>query len=78
MFDQNVGRLHELGPLLLPVEIIGIFLPLVFHLVLGVVIFLTMTRNDRVYRYGANIRYTLQRVSGVIAILFVLYHLYHI
>ncbi len=77
MFDQNVARIHSLGPLLIPVEIVGILVPLAFHVLLGIKIVTTAKTNQRVYTYGANIRYTLQRTTGVMAALFILYHLYH-
>ncbi len=76
-FDRNVARIHALGGLLYPVEIFGILLPLAFHAILGIKIATTMKRNDRVYHYTANWRYVWQRISGVIAALFILYHLYH-
>lgn len=75
-FQKAVERIHDLGPLLTPVEIIGIFIPLFFHALLGVKIWLTSTPNVQSYRYGSNVRYTLQRVTGVIAFVFILYHLW--
>lgn len=75
-FQRSVERIHGLGPLLVPVEIIGIFIPLVFHALLGSVILFTSASNAQRYRYGANIRYTLQRVCGVIAFLFIVYHVW--
>lgn len=75
-FQRSVERLHALGPLLVPVEIIGIFLPLLFHAVLGVKIWLTSAPNVQQYRYGGNVRYVLQRMTGVIAFVFILYHVW--
>ncbi len=77
VFNGAVEGLHALGPLLVPIEIVGIFIPLAFHIILGIKIVTTAKNNTNVYKYGANIRYALQRVSGVIAALFILYHLYH-
>jgi len=76
MFQQNVERIHALGPLLVPVEIVGIFLPLLFHVIVGFQIIFTAKPNAQEYRYGGNIRYTLQRTTGVIAFFFILYHLW--
>lgn len=77
VFDESVGRIHALGPLVYPLEIFGIFIPLAFHVLLGIKIATTARNNISVYKYGANIRYTLQRTSGIIAALFILYHLFH-
>ncbi len=63
--------------MLVPVEIVGIFIPLAFHILIGIKIVTTAKNNTSIYKYRANIRYTLQRTSGVIATLFILYHLYH-
>ena len=34
-FQRSVDRIHSLGPLLVPVEIVGIFIPLLFHAAAG-------------------------------------------
>lgn len=75
-FQKAIERIHVLGPLLVPVEIFGIFLPLLFHAILGVKIWLSSTPNAQNYRYGSNLRYTLQRVTGGIAFLFIIYHVW--
>lgn len=77
-FQKAVERIHALGPLLIPVEIVGIFLPLLFHVLLGIKIWLTSAPNAQQYRYGSNVRYTLQRTTGMIAFCFILYHLWHL
>lgn len=75
-FQRSVDRIHALGPLLVPVEIVGIFIPLLFHVIAGIVIAMTAKHNAASYRYGGNIRYTLQRVTAYIALVFIAYHLY--
>lgn len=75
-YQKSVERIHALGWLLKPVEIVGIFIPLAFHALLGVKIWLTSAPNMQQYRYGSNIRYTLQRTTGVIAFAFILYHVW--
>jgi len=75
-FQRSVERIHALGPLLVPVEIVGIFLPLLFHSLLGFQIIFTGQSNAQQYRYGSNIRYTLQRITGVIAFVFIFYHVW--
>jgi len=77
-FQRSVERIHSLGPLLVPVEIVGIFLPLLFHSLLGFQIIFTGQSNAQQYRYGSNIRYTLQRITGVIAFVFIFYHVWQL
>lgn len=75
-FQRSVERIHALGPLLVPVEIVGIFLPLLFHALLGFQIIFTSAPNAQQYRYGSNRRYSLQRMTGVIAFVFIFYHVW--
>lgn len=75
-FQENVDKIHALGPLLIPVEIVGIFLPLFFHALLGFQIWFSGQPNIGTYKYVANYRYTLQRVTGGIAFLFILFHVW--
>lgn len=75
-FQRSVERIHSLGPLLVPVEIVGIFLPLLFHSLLGFQIIFTSAPNAQQYRYGSNVRYSLQRITGVIAFVFIFYHVW--
>lgn len=75
-FQRSVDRIHLLGPLLIPVEILGIFIPILFHALLGFQIILSGASNAQQYRYGGNIRYTAQRITGVIAFVFLLYHVW--
>lgn len=76
-FQANVFQIHSLGKLLVPIEWAFIFLPILFHAVLGVVIIAGGLPNHGSYPYGANIRYTLQRVTGMIAFVFIMYHVLH-
>lgn len=75
-FQTSVERIHALGPLLVPLEIVGIFIPLLFHSIIGFQIIFTGKSNAQAYPYGGNIRYTLQRWTGVIAFFFIMYHVW--
>lgn len=77
-FDRSIAAIHLLGPFLIPVEIVFIFVPILFHAVLGLQIYFTGRSNAQQYRYGGNIRYTLQRATGVIALLFIFYHVWQL
>jgi len=73
-FNDAVHGLHKL-PWLLGLEVFGIFLPLAFHAIYGVRIALTAQPNVGAYPYMANRRYTLQRVTGYVALIFLIIHL---
>lgn len=76
-YQNAVFNIHRLGALLPVVEWGFIFLPILFHAILGVVIIRGGLPNSGTYRYGSNIRYTLQRATGMIAFLFILWHVLH-
>ncbi len=73
-FQSRVDMIHSLGPLLVPVEFAFIFLPLLFHAVIGFLIIANGLPNVGSYPYVGNVRYTLQRVTGMIAFVFIIWH----
>lgn len=77
-FQKNVYQIHSLGKLLPLVEWAFIFLPIIFHAVIGVWIVYTGRSNTAVYQYSPNWRYRLQRISGMIAIVFIFFHVFHL
>lgn len=76
-FQRSVYMIHSLGAILPIVEWGFIFLPLLFHTVLGFVIIAGGVPNTTAYPYEPNVRYTLQRVSGMIAAVFIVWHVFH-
>ncbi|MCA9258566.1 MAG: succinate dehydrogenase cytochrome b558 subunit, partial [Planctomycetales bacterium] len=76
-FQENVYNIHKLGRLLPLVEWTFIFLPILFHAIIGVAIIQGGLPNTTQYPYAANRRYTLQRVTGIIAFVFILIHVFH-
>ncbi len=76
-FQSNVDRIHALGPLLPVVEWVFIFIPILFHGIVGVAIVRGGLPNTVNYPYAKNWRYTLQRVTGMIAFVFILAHVAH-
>jgi succinate dehydrogenase / fumarate reductase cytochrome b subunit len=76
-FQEKVDTIHSLGPVLPFVEWTFIFIPIIFHAVLGVVRAVNCEPNSGAYRYGSNIRYTLQRVTAWIALFFIAWHVFH-
>lgn len=77
MYQNNVHNIHGLGPILPLVEWTFILVPLLFHAIVGIAITAGMMPNNQNYQYGANWRYTAQRVSGIFLVLFILYHVFH-
>jgi succinate dehydrogenase / fumarate reductase cytochrome b subunit len=76
-FQRNVYSIHSLGGALPVVEWLFIFLPILFHAAFGVVIVLGGLPNTGSYPLAKNYRYTLQRVTGMIAFAFIAWHVFH-
>ena len=76
-FQKNVYSIHSLGVLLPLVEWGFIFIPILFHAIFGFVIIRGGSPNHSEYPTVRNYRYTLQRVSGMIAFAFIMWHVFH-
>jgi len=76
-FQGLVYQIHALGPALPFVEWGLIFLPLIFHAVVGVVILKSGMTNTSSYSNSSNYRYMLQRATGMIAFVFIFWHVFH-
>lgn len=76
-FQNAVYQIHSLGPALPFVEWTFIFIPILFHAVIGVVIIRGGLPNSGAYPLQKNIRYTLQRATGMIAFVFIVWHVFH-
>ena len=74
-FAQAVNDIQAI-PYLPVIEIFGIFIPLAFHSIYGVFLALAAKPNVVAYRYARNWLYMLQRISGIVAFVFIGYHLY--
>ena len=72
-YQHEVNFIHSM-PLLLLIEIFGLWLPILFHSVLGFYYAFTGSSNVKHYGYGANWRYALQRFTGYFGFIFILYH----
>ena len=77
MFQMNVDRIHSLGPALPLVEWTFLFIPILFHALVGWAIIFGAVPNLSEYRFVGNIRYTLQRVTAIILFVFILGHVLH-
>ena len=74
-FDHAVRDINHL-PFLPLIEVFGIFLPLGFHAVYGVKLAFESRPNVGRYPYSKNWLYTLQRVTGLVAFVFIVWHLW--
>ena len=72
-FNTAVKDLQSI-PYILLVEIGGIFIPLIYHAVYGMVITVEARPNNLHYPYSRNWFYTIQRVTGVILFFFITFH----
>ncbi len=77
VFQDKVYLIHSLGKLLPVVEWTFIFIPILFHGLFGLVIIKGGLPNTSQYPYQANLRYSLQRASGVVAFFFIMWHVFH-
>ncbi len=74
-FNRRVEALQSL-PFVVLIEIFFIFLPLAFHAFYGMLIVYQGQNNVIKFGHEANWRYFAQRVTGVIGLVFVAYHVY--
>ncbi len=74
-FLEHVEWLHSL-PLVLALEIFGIWIPLAYHAIYGLYVAYTARNNVNNYGYFRNVMFFLQRVTGVVTFLFVAWHFF--
>jgi succinate dehydrogenase / fumarate reductase cytochrome b subunit len=72
-FNNAVKDLQSI-PYILFVEIGGIFIPLIYHAVYGLVITMEARPNNLNYPYPRNWFYTIQRITGLILFFFITFH----
>jgi succinate dehydrogenase / fumarate reductase cytochrome b subunit len=72
-FNNSVKDLQSI-PYILFVEICGIFIPLIYHAVYGMVITIEARPNNLNYPYPRNWFYLIQRITGVILFVFITFH----
>jgi len=72
-FNNAVKDLQSI-PYILFVEIGGIFIPLIYHAVYGLVITIEARPNNLNYPYPRNWFYLIQRVTGLILFFFIAFH----
>lgn len=73
VYQEQVNKIHSL-PFLMAIEWVFIFLPILFHSVYGVWIVFTGQPNVGRYGYTKNWFYFWQRVSAMVIVAFILFH----
>lgn len=76
-YQNAVYQIHSLGKILPVVEWVFIFIPILFHAIVGVLIIREGLPNTTSYPYLGNVRYTLQRATGIVAFVFIMWHVFH-
>ena len=74
IFNDHVGGIHEM-PYLLFVEVLGIFVPLMFHSIYGIIISGEARVNAGSYPFARNWFYIFQRITGGYLFFFLLFHI---
>ncbi|PYS71086.1 MAG: succinate dehydrogenase [Acidobacteria bacterium] len=72
-FNSAVADLQAI-PYIVLVETAGIFIPLIYHAVYGMVITVEARPNNLAYPYPRNWFYLVQRITGVILFFFIAFH----
>ncbi|MBO1002697.1 succinate dehydrogenase cytochrome b558 subunit [Pseudogracilibacillus auburnensis] len=63
-------------PFVLALETFVIYLPILFHAILGVYLVLNTRNNPRRYGFFRNWMFLLQRVTGIITLIFIAWHVW--
>ena len=74
IYQQQVDKIHSL-PFLLGVELTAIYLPLLAHTLYGIYVIVNGKPNVSEYGYVKNWFYFMQRVTAVVLILFIFFHI---
>src|SRR5699024_4741993 len=69
-------EIMESIPFLIIVEVVFIYLPLLYHAVYGIFIALQARHNVTNYGYFRNVMFFLQRVTGVLTLIFLAWHVW--
>ncbi|EDL63200.1 succinate dehydrogenase cytochrome b558 subunit [Bacillus sp. SG-1] len=73
---NNAAHFMESLPFRIVLETFIIFLPLLFHAIYGLYIAFTAKNNVSRYGYFRNWMFLLQRISGVITLIFITWHVW--
>ncbi|MBO8172239.1 MAG: succinate dehydrogenase cytochrome b558 subunit [Bacillaceae bacterium] len=74
-YNRQVQLLQSI-PFLVVFEILFIFIPLIYHAGYGIHLAYLSKNNSFSYRYPRNWMFVLQRISGIVTLIFVVYHVW--
>lgn len=75
-YNRQIHFLQSL-PFVLFFEIFFIGLPILYHAGYGIFVTISGKSNLSSYPYTQNFLYTLQRITGIVALIYIAYHVYH-
>lgn len=75
IYQQQVNKIHSL-PLLIFIEWVAIYLPIIYHTFYGLWITLTGQPNVGDYPFNKNLFYFFQRLTAMILALFIAFHVF--
>lgn len=75
VYQVQVDKIHSL-PFLLLVEWSTIYLPILFHTFYGLWLTYTGQPNVAQYPYGKNVFYTFQRITALVLVFFIFFHVF--
>ncbi|WP_053364279.1 succinate dehydrogenase cytochrome b558 subunit [Bacillus sp. FJAT-27251] len=73
---NNAAHFMERLPFRIFLEVFVIYLPLLFHAIYGIYIAFTAKNNTSRYGYFRNWMFMLQRVTGIITLVFIAWHVW--
>jgi succinate dehydrogenase / fumarate reductase cytochrome b subunit len=77
MYQNQVDKIHSLGDTAVVIlEWTFIFIPIIFHALVGLWVISGGLPNTASYAYGPNIRYTLQRATAIVVGMFIVFHIW--
>ncbi|MGG1658088.1 succinate dehydrogenase cytochrome b558 subunit [Brevibacillus sp. NRS-1366] len=75
LYDKQVKAIQSI-PWVWVIEILFIMLPLLYHAGYGIYVAFLSKHNTQTYGYQRNWRFLLQRISGIVTLVFVIYHVW--
>ncbi|TWI58112.1 succinate dehydrogenase cytochrome b558 subunit [Halalkalibacter nanhaiisediminis] len=74
-YNRQIAFLHNI-PFVLLIEIFFIAIPLIFHAVYGMYLTFISRNNTLTYSYRRNWLFFFQRITGIVTLIFVVYHIW--
>lgn len=74
-YNRQIEFLRSM-PFVVFLEVTFIALPILYHSIYGIMVTITGKTNLSSYPHTQNILYTLQRITGIIALIYITYHVY--